>query len=48
MSALLWAVIVMWVIGLLTHVGGGLFNLLPVIALVIVAFNLVTRRKSVM
>jgi len=46
-SALLWAVIVMWVIGRLTHVGGGLIDLLPVIALVIVVFNVVTRRKIV-
>ncbi|MDQ6767553.1 MAG: lmo0937 family membrane protein [Candidatus Eremiobacteraeota bacterium] len=51
MGGLLWAVIVilfvLWLIGLLMHVGGGLIHLLLVIAVVVFLFNLLTGRRTV-
>ena len=46
MAALLWTVIIVTVIGSLTHTGGGLINIALVMALVIVIFNLITGRKT--
>jgi hypothetical protein len=50
MGGLLWAVIVilfvLWVIGLVAHIGGGLIHLLLVVALVLFVFNLLTGRGA--
>lgn len=50
MAGLLWTVIVvlfvLWVLGIVVHVGGGLIHLLIVIALVLLVFNLMTGRGA--
>ncbi len=38
--------IVLWVLGLLTHVAGGLVHILLVIALVVIVFRLITGRRA--
>ena len=48
---MLWTILVMlgvwWLIGLLSHVGGGLIHLLLVVAVIILVINLVTGRRAV-
>jgi len=50
-SNMLWTIIVillvLWLIGLLSHVGGGLIHLLLVVAVVVLIINLVTGRRAV-
>lgn len=47
---MLWTIVgvllVLWLLGLLTNVGGGLIHLLLVVALVVFVFNLLTGRRS--
>jgi hypothetical protein len=47
---LIWGVIVLlvvlWLLGLLVHIGGGLIHTLLVIALVLLVFNLITGRGA--
>jgi hypothetical protein len=38
--------VVLWFVGLLAHIGGGLIHILLVIALIVFIYNLVTSRKS--
>jgi len=38
---------VLWLLGLIDHVGGGLIHLLLVIALIVFIYNLVVGRRSV-
>ncbi len=51
MASILWAVLVIvlivWVIGLVARIGGSLIHLLLVVAVVILAYNLITGRRSV-
>ena len=51
MARILWIVlavlIVLWLIGLLTNVVGGLIHILLVVALIVLVINLVTGRKGV-
>ena len=51
MASILWAVLViilvLWVIGLVANIGGGLIHLLLVVALIVLVYNLVTGRRSV-
>ncbi len=51
MIALLWIVLVIvlgvWLIGLLADVAGNVIHLLLIVALAILVYNLVTRRRSV-
>lgn len=51
LSGLLWAVIVvlvvLWLIGLVANVGGGLIHFLLVIALIVIVVNLLTGRRAV-
>jgi len=51
MANLLWTVIVvlfvLWLLGFLLHIGGGLIHLLLVIALIALVINLVTGRRPV-
>jgi Family of unknown function (DUF5670) len=49
-AGLLWTIItilvVLWLVGFLIHLGGGLIHLLLVIALVLLIVNLITGRGS--
>jgi Family of unknown function (DUF5670) len=51
LSGLLWAVIVvlvvLWLIGLVANVGGGLIHLLLVLALIVIVVNLLSGRRAV-
>ena len=46
---MLWTIIVilviLWILGLIGHIAGGLIHLLLVIALVLVIYNLLTGRR---
>jgi Family of unknown function (DUF5670) len=48
---MLWTILVillvLWLVGLLTHVGGGLIHLLLVVAVVVLVINLLTGRRAV-
>ena len=48
---MLWTILVillvLWLLGLVTHVGGGLIHLLLVIAAIVLIVNLLTGRRSV-
>ena len=48
---MLWTIlvvlVVLWLIGLLAHIGGGLIHLLLVVALVVFVINLLTGRRTV-
>ncbi|MBV8374316.1 MAG: lmo0937 family membrane protein [Candidatus Eremiobacteraeota bacterium] len=50
MAGLLWTIIVvlfvLWLIGFLVHVGGGLIHLLLLIVVILVIYNLVTGRGA--
>ena len=51
MVGILWAalviVLVIWLIGLLVDVAGGLIHLLLIVALAILIYNLVTGRRAI-
>ncbi len=38
--------VVLWLLGLLAHIGGGLIHILLVIALIVFIYNMITGRKS--
>jgi hypothetical protein len=46
---MLWTIavilIVLWLLGFITHVGGGLIHLLLVIAVIVIIFNFVSGRR---
>ena len=46
---MLWTIIVilvvLWLLGYRTHIGGGLIHILLVIAVIIIAYNLITGRR---
>jgi Family of unknown function (DUF5670) len=48
---MLWTILVvllvLWLIGLLAHIGGGLIHLLLVVALIVLVINLLTGRRTV-
>jgi hypothetical protein len=48
---MLWIIVavllVLWLLGFIAHVGGGLIHLLLVIALVVFVINLLTGRRTV-
>ena len=50
-AIMLWTILVillvLWLIGLLSNVGGGLIHLLLVVAVVVLIINLVTGRRAV-
>ena len=50
MAGLLWTMIsvlvVLWLIGFVVHVGGGLIHLLLVLALILVVINMLTGRTT--
>jgi hypothetical protein len=47
---MIWTIIgilfVLWLLGLMAHVGGGLIHLLLVVAVVVFLFNLLTGRRT--
>ncbi len=51
MAGLLWTIIVvlfvLWLVGLVVHIGGGLIHLLLVVALILFIVNMLTGRKTV-
>jgi Family of unknown function (DUF5670) len=48
---MLWTIIgilaVLWVLGFLTHVGGGLIHLLLVVAVIVFVVNMISGRRTV-
>ena len=46
---MIWTILVvlliLWLLGFSLHIGGGLIHLLLVVAVVVVLFNLITRRR---
>jgi len=50
-ATMLWTILVvlfvLWLIGLIAHIGGGLIHLLLVVALIIFVINLLTGRRTV-
>jgi hypothetical protein len=48
-AGLLWTIIVivfvLWLVGLIAHIGGGLIHLLLVIAVILIIVNLLTGRR---
>jgi hypothetical protein len=48
---MLWTILVillvLWLLGFISHVGGGLIHLLLVVAAIVLIINLVTGRRSV-
>jgi hypothetical protein len=51
MVGILWAIVVilvvLWLIGLVAHIAGGLIYILLVIAIIVAAYNLLTGRRGV-
>jgi hypothetical protein len=49
---MLWTIIVillvLWLLGLLGHVGGGMIHLLLVVAAIVLVFNLLSGRRRVL
>lgn len=39
--------VVLWLIGLLAHIGGGLIHLLLVIALIVFIYNMIMGRRKI-
>ncbi len=50
MAGILWTIIVvlfvLWLLGLVVHIGGGLIHLLLVVAIVLLVFNILTGRGA--
>jgi hydrogenase-4 membrane subunit HyfE len=50
LGSILWTVvvvlIVLWILGLVIHIGGGLIHLLLVVALIVLLYNLFVSRRS--
>lgn len=48
---MLWTIIgiliVLWLVGLLAHIGGGLIHILLVIAVIVLIYNFVAGRRNV-
>jgi hypothetical protein len=48
---MLWTIIgivlLLWLVGLVAHIGGGLIHLLLVVAVVVLLFQLITGRRAV-
>lgn len=39
--------VVLWLLGFIGHIGGGLIHILLVIALIVIVYNLIAGRRSV-
>jgi hypothetical protein len=48
---MLWTILVillvLWLVGFIGHIGGGLIHLLLVVAVIVLAYNLITGRRTV-
>jgi hypothetical protein len=48
---MLWTIfvvlLVLWLLGFTLHIGGSLIHLLVVIAVIVLVYNLITRRRAV-
>jgi hypothetical protein len=48
--SILWTIVVilfvLWLLGLLLHIGGGLIHILLIIAVIVVVYNLITHARS--
>lgn len=38
--------VILWILGLLAHIGGGFINLILLIALIVLVYDFVTRRRA--
>ena len=38
--------VVLWLLGLIVHIGGGLIHLLLVAALIVIVYNMVTHKRA--
>ena len=51
LANILWLVVVvlvvLWLLGFVLHIAGGLIHLLLVVAVILIAYNLLTGRKAV-
>ena len=51
MGGILYAIVsvlfVLWLIGLVMHIGGGLIHILLVVAVIIFLYNLITGRRTI-
>jgi hypothetical protein len=47
---MLWAIfviiLILWLLGFSFHIAGGLIHLLLIVALIVLVFNLISRRRS--
>ena len=47
---MLWTIfvilVILWLLGFLLHIGGGLIHLLLVIAVIVLIYNLIARRRG--
>ena len=39
--------VVLWLLGFIGHIGGGLVHILLVLGLIIIVYNLLSRRRSI-
>jgi hypothetical protein len=50
LGSILWAVIVvlfvLWLVGLVANIGGGLIHILLVVAAIVLVYNLITRNRT--
>lgn len=47
---MLWTIVLvllaLWVLGIIVNIGGGLVHILLVLAVIVIAYNLLSRRRS--
>ena len=50
LGSVLWVVVVvlvvLWLLGLIVHIGGGLIHILLIVALIVLIYNLITRSRT--
>lgn len=50
LGSILWTIVVvlvvLWLLGLIVHIGGGLIHLLLIVALIVLIYNLITRSRT--
>lgn len=48
---MIWTIItvlfVLWLLGLIAHIGGGLIHIILVIAVIVFLYNLITKRRGI-
>jgi hypothetical protein len=43
---IIWILLILWLLGFIAHIGGGLIHLLLVIALIVFIYNMIMGRKT--